>query len=125
MLYCFKDGIQYNTRVSFFFKICINVICSCSKIVRTVLFTSERVTGENKEAMFFLLILFCFSLLASGYVLWNWWDDVFISKNQSSRSFHKLLLNCIMIITSVVPPEFPVRLISLLESKKNKSHGLR
>ncbi|XP_053992658.1 uncharacterized protein LOC128883858 [Hylaeus volcanicus] len=95
------------------------------KIVRTVLFTSERVTGENKEAMLFLLILFFFSLLASGYVLWNWWDDVFILKNQSSRSFHKLLLNCIMIITSVVPPEFPITMsmavtLSLAELCKRK-----
>lgn len=77
----------------------------CRKIVRTILYSSERVTGESSEAMWFLFVLLLCSLTASGYVMWHNYYKV---GEGQRRSRYKLLLNCIMIITSVVPPEFPV-----------------
>ena len=71
--------------------------------MRTILFSTERVTIESKETYFYLLILLCFALVASYYVL-N--EDL---KDQD-RSRYKLMLRCILIITNVVPPELPMEL---------------
>jgi cation-transporting ATPase 13A1 len=37
--------------------------------MRTILFSTERVTIESKETYVYLLILLCFALAASHYVL--------------------------------------------------------
>jgi cation-transporting ATPase 13A1 len=37
--------------------------------MRTILFSTERVTVESTETYFYLLILLCFALAASYYVL--------------------------------------------------------
>jgi cation-transporting ATPase 13A1 len=37
--------------------------------MRTILFSTERVTIESKETYFYLLILLCFALVASYHVL--------------------------------------------------------
>ena len=71
--------------------------------MRTMLFSTERVTVESKETYYFLLILLVFALSASGYVLHEGLAD-------SDRSRYKLMLRCIMIITNVVPPELPMEL---------------
>jgi manganese-transporting P-type ATPase len=73
------------------------------KLMRTILFSTERVTVESKETYFYLLILLCFALVASYYVLTEGLKD-------PDRSRHKLLLRCIIIITNVVPPELPMEL---------------
>jgi len=70
---------------------------SQGKLIRTILFSNERVTANNREALLFILILLIFAIFSSIYVL-------FIGLNQK-RNLFKLILNCIMIITSVVPPE--------------------
>ena len=73
------------------------------KLMRTILFSSERVTVESKETYVYLLILLCFALVASYHVLTEGLKD-------PDRSRHKLLLRCILIITNVVPPELPMEL---------------
>lgn len=71
--------------------------------MRTILFSTERVTVESRETYFYLLILLCFALTASYYVLTEGLKD-------PDRSRQKLLLRCILIITNVVPPELPMQL---------------
>jgi manganese-transporting P-type ATPase len=73
------------------------------KLMRTILFSTERVTVESTETYFYLLILLCFALSASYYVLTEGLKD-------PDRSRQKLLLRCILIITNVVPPELPMEL---------------
>lgn len=72
-------------------------------LVRTIIYSSQRVTANNTEAMWFILFLLGFAICASSFVLHQGLQD-------ASRDRFKLLLHCIMIVTSVVPPELPMEL---------------
>jgi len=73
------------------------------KLMRMILFSSDRVTVENTEVYYYLLILLCFALMASYHVLMEGLKD-------PDRSRYKILLRCVLIITNVVPPELPMEL---------------
>lgn len=73
------------------------------KLVRTIIYSTERVTANNLESLFFILFLLVFAIIASAYV-WR------TASREDDRDQTKLLLHCIMIITSVVPPELPMEL---------------
>ncbi|EPY53277.1 P-type ATPase [Schizosaccharomyces cryophilus OY26] len=75
---------------------------SQGSLVRTMVFSSEKVTENNWEKLYFILFLMVFAIAASGYV-WH-------IGSQTERSRYKLMLDCIMIITSVVPSELPMEL---------------
>lgn len=76
---------------------------SQGELVRTILFNTEHVSVNNGEAILFIGFLLIFAIVAAAYVLYHGLQD-------SNRSRYKLLLNCIMIVTSVVPPELPMEL---------------
>jgi cation-transporting ATPase 13A1 len=82
---------------------------SQGRLVRTILFSSDQTTAASREAGIFILCLLCFALAASGYVLSVSWED-------PRRKKGKLLINCSMIIASVVPPELPMNLTLAVNS---------
>ena len=61
---------------------------SQGRLVRTILYSTERVSVNNTESLLFILFLLVFAIAASGYVLYHGLLD-------SSRSRYKLLLNCV------------------------------
>lgn len=81
---------------------------SQGSLVRMMIFSSERVSVGNKEAFFFILFLLVFAIAASWYV---WVEGTRMGRIQS-----KLILDCIIVITSVVPPELPMELTMAVNS---------
>jgi len=71
------------------------------KLARSVIFNNENMGLKQTEAFLLLGILLILSMIASGHVLRVGLED-------EKRDKQKLFLRCIMIITSVVPPELPM-----------------
>lgn len=76
------------------------------KLVRMIEGSQEKVKGHEKETGLLLLLLFFFAVASSSYVLYH-------GLQNDKRSQYELLLHCILIITSVIPPELPMQ-VSLL-----------
>ncbi|KAF9272565.1 hypothetical protein BGZ74_005192, partial [Mortierella antarctica] len=72
------------------------------KLVCTMVYSTERITTNNLEALLFILFLPVFAIVASYYV--------WVEGTVQGRKRGKLLLDCILVITSVVPPELPMEL---------------
>ncbi|OCH92405.1 endoplasmic reticulum Ca-transporting P-type ATPase [Obba rivulosa] len=72
------------------------------QLVRTMIFSTERVSANNVESFLFIGFLLIFAIAASWYV---WVKGIERGLKKS-----KLLLDCVLIITSVVPPELPMEL---------------
>lgn len=72
------------------------------KLVRMIEGSQEKVKGHEVETALLLLLLFVFACASSGYVLKKGMEN-------QDRSQYELLLHCILIITSVIPPELPMQ----------------
>ncbi|KAJ3766404.1 hypothetical protein FB446DRAFT_390943 [Lentinula raphanica] len=72
------------------------------QLVRTMIFSTERVSANNLESFLFIGFLLIFAIAASAYV--------WIKGIERDLKKSKLLLDCVLIITSVVPPELPMEL---------------
>jgi cation-transporting ATPase 13A1 len=72
------------------------------QLVRTMIFSTERVSANNLESFLFIGFLLIFAIAASWYV---WVKGIERNLKKS-----KLLLDCVLIVTSVVPPELPMEL---------------
>jgi cation-transporting ATPase 13A1 len=72
------------------------------QLVRTMIFSTERVSANNFESFLFIAFLLVFAIAASAYV--------WVMGLRKGMKKGKLLLDCVLIITSVVPPELPMEL---------------
>ncbi|KAF8590671.1 endoplasmic reticulum Ca-transporting P-type ATPase [Ramaria rubella] len=75
---------------------------SQGQLVRTMIFSTDRVSANNFESFLFIGFLLIFAIAASWYV-WTRGIERGLKKS-------KLLLDCVLIVTSVVPPELPMEL---------------
>jgi manganese-transporting P-type ATPase len=71
--------------------------------MRKILFATERINVNSRETFLFIGVLLVFAVVSSAVVLHGGLFD-------ESRNQFKLVLHCIMIVTSVVPPELPMEL---------------
>eukprot|EP00762_Andalucia_godoyi_P006090 ANDGO_00393.mRNA.1 putative manganese-transporting ATPase PDR2 len=73
------------------------------KLIRKIVFASDKAKIESAEAYVFLLVLFLCALVAAVYLFKK-------SLELGEKSFYNISLDCILILTSVVPPELPMEL---------------
>jgi len=92
---------------------------SQGQLVRTMIFSTERVSANNLESFLFIGFLLIFAVAASWYVWTKGARSVLFGLGtclylraglERDLKKSKLLLDCILIVTSVVPPELPMEL---------------
>lgn len=71
-------------------------------LLQMIEFSQQSVSGNSRETGLALLLLFIFALMASGYVLKE-------GLRKQEKTTHEILLRCVIIITSVVPRQFPMQ----------------
>jgi cation-transporting ATPase 13A1 len=75
---------------------------SQGELMRMIEFSTAKVTADKKETLGLLLLLLTFALAAAGYVLHR-------GLIEGKKTQYELVLKCVLIITSVVPPELPMQ----------------
>jgi len=80
---------------------------SQGKLVRMIELSSSGSTSSNKdflrESLLMICLLLVFAVFASSYVLRKGFEA-------GNRTRYELLIHCILIVTSVVPPDLPMQL---------------
>ena len=66
------------------------------ELLRSISCSDDNVSVNNKESLLFMAVLLVFAVAASSYVLKHGWSS-------GKTSHFKLLMRCIMIITTVCP----------------------
>lgn len=66
------------------------------ELLRSISCSDDNVSVNNKESLLFMAVLLVFAVAASSYVLKHGWSS-------GKTSHFKLLMRCIMIITTVRP----------------------
>jgi manganese-transporting P-type ATPase len=72
-------------------------------LMQMIEFSQQSVHGDVRETGLALLILLVFALISAAYVM-----KVGLEKKE--KTTHELLLKCVMIITSVIPQQFPMQM---------------
>lgn len=73
------------------------------RLIRLMVYTNEnQVSANNWESFVFIAFLLVFAIAASAYV--------WVNGLKMNRPKGKLMLDCVLIITAVVPPELPMEL---------------
>jgi cation-transporting ATPase 13A1 len=72
-------------------------------LLQMIEYSQQSVTGDSRETGLALLLLFIFALIAAGYVLKE-------GLRKKEKTTHEILLKCVIIITSVVPRQFPMQM---------------
>jgi manganese-transporting P-type ATPase len=87
-------------------------------LMRKILFATERINVNSRETFLFIGVLLIFAIISSAAALRGGLFD-------ESRNQFKLVLHCIMIVTSVVPPELPMELsLAVTNSLQSLVQGL-
>ena len=73
--------------------------------------STETIRTDTKDTVRLLLLLLVFAVSASSYVLWEGMKD------SAKRSKFQLLLHCVLIVTSVIPPELPMQMALAVNSR--------
>ncbi|GJR72752.1 probable manganese-transporting ATPase PDR2 [Tanacetum coccineum] len=73
------------------------------KLIRTCLFSREKVTAKSWERGLFSLLLVFSAIIAVAHLLKKGLEN-------PNRSTHKLLLSYTLCVTSVIPPDLPITL---------------
>ena len=75
-------------------------------LLQMIEFSQQTVSGDAWETGLALFILFIFAIIASGYVLKE-------GLRKKEKTTHEILLKCVIILTSVVPRQFPMQVYNI------------
>uniref|UniRef100_A0A7S2NT13 P-type ATPase A domain-containing protein n=1 Tax=Leptocylindrus danicus TaxID=163516 RepID=A0A7S2NT13_9STRA len=82
------------------------------KMVRMMQQSTAKTSNNknNKEVGYLLLLLLLFAVMSSAYVLQNGMKILVEQGIADHKVHYNLLLHCILILTSVIPPELPMQM---------------
>jgi magnesium-transporting ATPase (P-type) len=101
------------------------LLSTTGALLQMIEFSQQTVSGDAWETGLALFILFIFAIIASGYVLKE-------GLRKKEKTTHEILIKCVIIITSVVPRQFPMQmamavnmaLMSLMKVNSIPSHHI-
>ncbi|KAH0786931.1 manganese-transporting ATPase 13A1 [Histomonas meleagridis] len=76
---------------------------SQGRLIRTIMFASDKMTVESKDSFYLLLFLSIFGIIAATYV-------VIEGKKAGTINNFRLIVETLLILTATIPPDLPVQL---------------